>query len=293
MWAIILHGGAKEIAPDEAEANRSGCLRALSAGRAVLEGGGSALDAVEAAIRVLEDDPAFNCGYGSVLNAAGEVEMCAAIMEGESFNIGGVSIVQGVRNPVSVARAMLEEETTLIAGPGARAFAAEKGLELCDPAALKASKDEQKRGRTGTHDTAGCVALDQHGLLVAGTSTRGLEDTPVGRVGDAALPGCGFYADNGLGAVAFSGDGEYIARKMLAARVMHALGTQGPDEALGLAIRHVAQIGGEAGGIALTPDGRFGWMHNSREFAVAYASSERPEPRVFLSKAEERVQGGA
>lgn len=288
MWAIILHGGAKEIAPDEAEANRSGCLRALSAGRAVLEGGGSALDAVEAAIRALEDDPAFNCGYGSALNAAGEVEMCAAIMEGGTFNVGGVSIVQGVRHPVSVARAMLEEETTLIAGPGARAFAADKGLELCDPAALRASEDETKRGRRGTHDTVGCVALDRHGLLVAGTSTGGLEDTPVGRVGDSALPGCGFYADNDLGAVAFSGDGEHIARKTLAARVMHALGTQGPDEALGLAIRHVAQIGGEAGGIALTPDGRFGWMHNSREFAVAHVSSDQPEPRVYLRKAEER-----
>ena len=288
MWAIILHGGAKEIEPDEAEANRSGCLRALSAGRAVLEGGGSAVDAVEAAIRVLEDDPAFNCGYGSVLNAAGEVEMCAALMEGRTFDVGGVSIVQGVRHPVSVARAMLEAETTLIAGPGARAFAAEKGLELCDPAALKASEDEKKRGRTGAHDTVGCVALDRHGLLVAGTSTGGLDDTPVGRVGDSALPGCGFYADNDLGAVAFSGDGEHIARKMLAARVMHALGTQGPDEALGLAIRHVAQIGGEAGGIVLTPDGRFGWMHNSREFAVAHVSSEQPEPQVYLRKAEER-----
>lgn len=285
MWAIILHGGAKEIEPEEAEANRAGCLRALSAGRAVLEEGGSAIDAAEAALRVLEDDPTFNCGYGSDLNAAGEVEMCAAVMEGESFNVGAVSVVQGVRHPVSVARAMLEEETVLIAGPGARDFAAEKGLELCDPAALKATRGGQK---PEAHDTVGCIALDRNGLLAAATSTGGLEGTPVGRMGDSAMPGCGYYADNGIGAVAFSGDGEHIARKMLAARVMHALATTDPDTALKLAIRHVSDIGGEAGGIVLTPDGRFGWRHNSREFAVAFASSDQPEPQVFLAKREER-----
>lgn len=291
MWAIILHGGAKEIEPEKAKANRSGCLRALAAGQAVLERGGSAVDAAEAALRVLEDDPTFNCGYGSIPNRAGEVEMCAAVMEGQSFNNGAVGVVQGVRNPVSVARAMLEEETILIAGPGARDFAAEKGLELCDPVALKATSG-QKRETAGAHDTVGCVALDRNGLLVAATSTGGLEGTPVGRMGDSAMPGCGYYADNGVGAVAFSGDGEHIARKMLAARVMHALGQMEPDAALELAVRHVADIGGEAGGIVLTPDGRFGWMHNSREFAVAYASSERPEPRVFLSKEEEQAQCG-
>ncbi|MFC0341326.1 isoaspartyl peptidase/L-asparaginase family protein [Paracoccus niistensis] len=291
MWAIILHGGAKEIEPEEAEANRSGCLRALAAGQAVLERGASAVDAAEAALRVLEDDPIFNCGYGSIPNRAGEVEMCAAVMEGQSFNVGAVGVVQGVRNPVSVARAMLEEETILIAGPGARDFAAEKGLELCDPVALKATSG-QKREKAGAHDTVGCVALDRNGLLVAATSTGGLEGTPVGRMGDSAMPGCGYYADNSVGAVAFSGDGEHIARKMLAARVMHALGQIKPDAALELAVRHVADIGGEAGGIVLTPDGRFGWMHNSREFAVAYASSERPEPQVFLSKEEEQAQCG-
>lgn len=284
MWTIILHGGAKDIEPDEVEAHRSGCMQALSAGRAVLERGGSATDAVEAAIRILENDPVFNCGYGSALNAAGEVEMCAAVMEGKTLNIGGVSIIQGVRNPVSVARAMLEEETVLIAGPGARAFAAEKGLELCAPDALAA---EGERRQPGTHDTVGCVALDQDGLLAAGTSTGGLDGTPVGRVGDSPLPGCGFYADNAVGAVAFSGDGEHIARKVLAARVIHALSDNSPDDAVEIAIRQVAEIGGEAGGIVLTPDGRLGWAHNSREFAVAYASSELREPKVYVRKKEE------
>lgn len=146
----------------------------------------------------------------------------------------------------------------------------------------------QKSKKTGTHETVGCVALDRDGLLVAGTSTCGLDGTPAGRRGDSALPGCGYYADNAVGAVAFSGDGEHIVRKMLAARVMHAMGSADADDALELATRHVAGIGGEARGIALTPDGRFGWRHNSREFAVAPVSSELPEPQVYLAKHEER-----
>jgi L-asparaginase / beta-aspartyl-peptidase len=289
MWAIILHGGAKEIDPNEAEAHRSGCLEALAAGRTLLEQGGSAIDAVEAAIRVLEADPTFNCGYGSALNAAGEIEMCSAIMEGSNFNAGGVSIIQGVLHPISVARAMIDEETILISGPGARQFAARKGLELCDPERLKTPAQRQNAKRTGTHDTVGCVALDETGLLVAGTSTGGLDGSPVGRVGDSPQPGCGYYADDGVGAVAFSGDGEHIARVMLAARVMHQFDADDPDSSLDRGISHVAKIGGEAGGIALTPYGKFGWMHNSREFAVAYASSQGSEPHVYLSKKEECV----
>lgn len=283
MWAIILHGGAKHIASGEADANRSGCLKALAAGQAVLTRGGAAADAVEAAIRVLEDDPTFNCGYGSALNEAGEVEMCAAIMEGEKFNAGGVAVIKGVRHPISVARAMLYDEPVLIAGSGARRFAAKKGVELCHPDELK--REQPKK--TGTHDTVGCLALDEHGRLAAGTSTGGLEGSPVGRVGDSPQPGCGYYADNAVGAVAFSGDGEHIARKMLAARVMHVLDEISPDAALDLALKHVAAIGGEAGGIVLTPDGRMGWMHNSQHFAVAFDSSQMPKQKVFIGKQEE------
>ena len=110
MWAIILHGGAKEIEPQEVSAHKEGCHRALMAGRSILEGGGSAVDAVEAAIRELESDPTFNAGYGSALNADGQVEMCSAIMEGSEFNVGGVSIIRGVRHPISVARSMLHDE---------------------------------------------------------------------------------------------------------------------------------------------------------------------------------------
>lgn len=285
MWAIILHGGAKEIEPPEVEAHRTGCLRALEAGRSILKSNGSAIEAVEAAIRELESNPTFNAGYGSALNAEGEVEMCSAIMEGESFNVGAVSIIQGVRHPISVARTMLFEEPILLSGTGARHFAAENNLELCAKDDL-IPPEEKKAKASGTHDTVGCIALDVDGRLAVGTSTGGLDGSPAGRVGDSPQPGCGYYADNGVGAVAFSGDGEHIARKMLAARVMHTLSQASPDAALENALAQVATIGGEAGGILLTPTAEFGWRHNSRDFAVAMQRQDG-QPQVYTNKQEE------
>jgi beta-aspartyl-peptidase (threonine type) len=285
MWALVLHGGAKEIEHDEAEAHRKGCLDAIAAGQIVLARGGAAIDAVEASIRVLESDPTFNAGYGSALNADGEVEMCSAMMEGAEFNVGAVTVIKGVWHPISVARAMLYQEPILLAAEGARHFAELHGIDLCDSAQLVLPKQLDTR-RSGAHDTVGCIALDEQGNIAVGTSTGGLEGSPAGRVGDSPMPGCGFYADNAIGAAAFSGDGEHIARKMLAARVMHALDAASPDHGLETAIEHVAEIGGEAGGIALNADGRFSWAHNSREFAVAISSSELVEPRCFLRRQE-------
>jgi len=287
MWAIILHGGAKQIEAGMAQANRSGCLTALEAGKSVLVRGGSAADAVEAAIRVLEDDATFNCGYGSALNADGDIEMCAAIMEGGGFEVGAVSAIRGVRHPISVAKAMLHAQPVLVTGEGARRFAAGAGAELCDPDALKTPGQRRRSDRGGSHDTVGCLALDAVGRLAAGTSTGGLDGSPAGRVGDSPQPGCGYYADDAVGAVAFSGDGEHIARKILAARVMFALGQTGPDAALGLALEHVAAIGGEAGGIVLTPDGRFGWRHNSPHFAVAFQNEAAADARFFICREDE------
>jgi beta-aspartyl-peptidase (threonine type) len=284
MWAIILHGGATEIAPAEADAYRHGCLRALEAARDLLANGGAAIDAVEAAVRALEADPTFNAGYGSALNSEGEVQMCSAIMEGNAFNVGAVAAIAGVRHPVSVARAMLFDEPVLMTGPGARQFAEQKGVALCAPEDLIA---HGKAGKNGTHDTVGCIALDEGGHLAVATSTGGLDGSPPGRIGDSPQPGCGYYVDDAIGGVAFSGDGEHIARKMLAARVMHAMDGGQPDDALNAALAQVQSIGGEAGGIVLLPDGRFAWRHNSRDFAVAMQSSGQAEPSVFIRKQEE------
>jgi L-asparaginase / beta-aspartyl-peptidase len=286
MWAIILHGGATQIEPAEADAYRYGCLRALEAARGLLTNGGSAIDAVEAAVRALEANPTFNAGYGSALNSEGEVQMCSAIMEGNAFNVGAVAAIGGVRHPVSVARAMLFEEPVLMTGAGARRFAEQKGVALCQPGDLIAY---QKTGKNGTHDTVGCAALDEDGHLAVGTSTGGLDGSPPGRIGDSPQPGCGYYVDDAIGAVAFSGDGEQIARKILAARVIHALESGEPDDALEDALVQVQSIRGEAGGIILTPDGRFAWRHNSRDFAVAMQSSDQADPSVFIRKQEEEL----
>ena len=283
-WAIILHGGAKEIDPEDVDAHRVGCLRALEAGRRVLAGDGSAVDAVEAAIRVLEADPTFNAGFGSALNADGAVEMCASIMEGSGFNVGGVAVIRGVQHPISVARALLFKEEILLAGDGARRFAAENDCELCHFAALVPRSTGRKP--VHLHDTVGCVALDAAGLMAVGTSAGGLDGAATGRVGDSPMPGCGFYVDDTVGGVAFSGDGEQIARRMLAAGVLHRMPNASPDAALQSALHDVARIGGSAGGIVLTPAGAFGWQHNSRDFAVAYQSSRMAEPACFANKAQ-------
>ncbi|WP_073132202.1 isoaspartyl peptidase/L-asparaginase family protein [Muricoccus roseus] len=280
IWALVLHGGAKAIPPERAEAKREGCRAALRVGASILRGGGTALDAVEATIRILEDDAISNAGRGSARRPGGETEMDAAMMDGATLDLGGVAALRGVRHPVSVARLMLREAPTLLVAEGARHFAEMHGAELDE------SADLPMLGDAG-HDTVGCVALDGHGHLAAGTSTGGLEGSMAGRVGDSALPGCGLYADDLMGAVAFSGDGENIARTLLAARVMQALEEGSPQAAAELAMARLRRVGGEAGGIVLDRAGHVGWAHNSPHFAVGIATSEDGILRTYLWKGEE------
>jgi len=289
-WALIVHGGAKEISPEEEQDNRTGCLEALAAGQAVLEANGTAVDAVEASIRVLEELPVFNAGYGSVLNNKGEVEMCAAMMDGKTLEIGAVGAIRGVSHPVSVARAMLPQVPVLLAGEGAFMFARDNHAELCDPDSLitgKAAEDLQE-----AHDTVGAVALDRNGNLAAGTSTGGLTGAFKGRIGDSPLPGCGYYADNHIGAVALSGHGEGIARLAAAAQIMGAIEQAGPEAAIAKALSQMSRVGGDAGGIAIDRQGRVGWWHNSPDFAVATIDSESCEPQVWLNKDEDAANHG-
>jgi beta-aspartyl-peptidase (threonine type) len=283
-WALILHGGAKDIPKHQEKAHREGCERALAAGVAVLRDGGSSVTATEAAVRVLEEEPVFNAGIGSVPNAAGDIEMDAAMMDGRTLRIGAVSAIQRVRHPVSVARMLLNEQPILLASEGAERFAAETSAELCSADDLVAG--EKKPGR----DTVGCVALDLDGNMAVAASTGGLEGSPPGRVGDTALPGCGFYADNGIGAVAFSGDGESIARTLLAAHVMTMLHDRDPQSAAESAIERLGRVGGEAGCIVVDRRGRFGCAHNSSGFAFAFQASELDRPHVFLHAARKRAR---
>ena len=279
-WAIIVHGGAKSIAPELEDAHRSGCLLALVAGQAILEAGGSAVDAVETAIRVLEDDPTFNAGFGSVLNAQGQVECDAAIMDGRTLEVGAVAAVAVLRHPISVAAAMLSEREVLLVGHGAECFARAHDGEMCAPGDLVVERPD------GGCDTVGCVALDIQGHLAAGTSTGGLAGCPQGRVGDSPLPGCGLYADDAIGAVSLSGDGESLIRTTLAARLIHSLEAVPPGPAIEAALTRLAGVGGEAGLIVIDADGRLDWGHNSPQFAVAHARAGQAA-RAFTERRQD------
>ena len=279
-WAIIVHGGAGPIPESRQQVSRSGCVAAAEAGAAIVRSGGSALDAVETAIRILENDPTFNAGYGSVLNAKGEVEMDASIMTGGDLAIGAVGAVQGLRNPISAARLVLPALPILLVGDGACSFAAAQGAETCDPAQMIAPHRAQ-----AVSDTVGAVALDLGGGMAAGLSTGGASGKLPGRIGDVALPGCGFYVDDLIGGTAFSGDGEAIARSLLATEVMVRLQTEGPREAALAAIKRLERVGGEAGAIVLSPTGHFGYAHSSPLFAVAFAS-DRLGPTAVLHRDE-------
>lgn len=280
-WSIAIHGGAKEIAPGEEAANREGLAAAIEAGRAVLAEGGSALDAVEAAVRELEARPVFNAGRGSDETSERGIEMCSAVMDGATLDIGGVMAIEEVCHPVSVARALLREKEILLAGPGALRFAREIGAELCGTADLRAPELD---GTEAGHDTVGAVARDVDGNLAAATSTGGLDGQRPGRVADSPMPGCGYYAENGIGAVALSGHGEQIARLRLAARIMERLGTGAPERAIGAALAQMTRIGGDVGAIAIGATGQIGWSHNSPHFAVAWIVEGDNGPSIALGK---------
>jgi beta-aspartyl-peptidase (threonine type) len=227
--ALIVHGGAWDI-PDEAvDACKSGCQRALGAGWTLLAGGGSALDAVEAAIMVLEDDPVFDAGYGSHLNLDGRVECDAIVMNGATLRSGAAATLHRVKNPIQLARKILENcPHMMLVAEGAERFAKEHGIKLCKPEELvseaeqeawmkcKADKHAAEHHRGHEQGTVGAVAIDREGRLFAATSTGGTCCKLPGRVGDSPLIGCGCYADSEAGGVSCTGYGEAIMKIVMA-----------------------------------------------------------------------------
>src|SRR5579871_3208146 len=227
--SLIVHGGAWDI-PDEAvDACKQGCLEALGAGWKILASGGSALDAVEAAVISLENDAVFDAGFGSHLNAEGKVECDAIVMDGATLRAGAAAGLQRVKNPIQVARAIYEKSPhMMLIAEGAEKFAKEKGLVLCKPeelvseaeweAYLKCSQDEHAAEHHRGHEqgTVGAVALDKDGRLFAATSTGGTCCKLPGRVGDSPLIGCGCYADSHAGGVSCTGYGEAIMKIVMA-----------------------------------------------------------------------------
>jgi len=299
--SLVVHGGAWNIPEDETEAHRRGVLSGLKAGWELLRDGGTAVEAVERSITVMENDDTFNAGRGSALNAAGEIELDASIMEGETLRAGAVAALQNIANPISVARAIMEKsDAVLLVGLGAMRFAKERGIPTCGQDALitmreiarwrtsQASGEQTpvRRRKTGVRpsspgDTVGAVALDAEGRIASGTSTGGTPNKQPGRVGDSSLIGCGTYADNSVGGVSATGWGEGIIRVVMAKSLIDMLRVNGddPEQAAKDAIALLKKrTGGHGGVIVLNAGGRVGIAYNTPRMARAYITSSARGP---------------
>jgi len=275
--ALIVHGGAGADPTDAPDELRRGIRDALAAGWARLRDGGTSLDAVEAAVRVLEDHPRFNAGRGSVLTSVGTVETDASIMEGDRLTNGAVAAVSGIANPISLARRILEDgRHSLFVGPGAVERARALGVPLCDPALLVTERRSRQLDALSL-GTVGAVAIDRAGTVAAGTSTGGTAGKLPGRVGDSALIGCGTYADSTAAGVSCTGDGEAIIRVALARRTLEILKSAGdPDHAVEVALAALVEDGrGDGGLIVVDWKGRVAWGHTTPFMPVGFRSPSR------------------
>ncbi|MDP3117097.1 MAG: isoaspartyl peptidase/L-asparaginase [Phenylobacterium sp.] len=299
-WAIVVHGGAgvierADLTPEQEAAYRAAMTKVTQAGGDVLAKGGSALDAIEAAIHLLEDDPLFNSGRGAVFTAEGRNELDASIMDGATLKAGAVAGVTRTRHPISLARAVMEKSPhVMLMGSGADTFSKEAGLEQAEPAyffterrwrSLEKFLAEQKlpvpprptgsvvadeaaalAHDEGKYGTVGVVALDQAGHVAAGTSTGGTTGKRWGRVGDSPIIGAGNYASDASCAVSATGTGEYFIRLTVAREICALVEHKGLS--LQAAADEVVQekltaLGGDGGVIAVAPDGQMAWSYNT------------------------------
>ena len=274
-----MHGGAGREGAEERAPRRAGVARAVEVGWEVLARGGSALEAVIEAVVVLEDDPHFNAGLGSVLTVEGTLEMDASVMAGETLAAGAVGAVAGVANPVRLARAVLAEgHEVLLVGEAAAALAERYGLPRCAPEALvtEEARRRWRERRPPTGETVGAVARDGTGHVAAATSTGGVAGKRSGRVGDSAVIGAGTYADDRLGAGSATGPGEAIIRVCLVRSALELVG-RGLDPAW--VARHALaelerRLGAAAGLVLIEPAGRIGIAHTTEAMAAAWRSEE-------------------
>lgn len=315
-WSLAIHGGAGVIeraglTPEQDAAYRAALNRALEAGAAVLRDGGAAMDAVQAAVEVMEDDPLFNAGRGAVFTAAGRNELDAAVMDGTDLKAGSVAGLTRTRHPIAAARAVMEQSPhVMLAGEGADAFAASIGLEQVDPSWFFTERRWQALAQTlrqrgdpvpprpagapapggamaeaaqpplneRKYGTVGAVALDAQGRLAAATSTGGTTGKRWGRIGDAPVIGAGTYASNADGcAVSATGTGEYFIRSTVA-RDICIRTRQGatPQQAAEAEIADVGSIGGDGGVIVMGRDGTFGFAMNTSGMYRGGVGADRP-----------------
>jgi beta-aspartyl-peptidase (threonine type) len=297
-WRLVIHGGAgvitRERLTDEQEAAYRAALEtALEAGAEVLRNGGSAVDAVQAAVIPMEDDPLFNAGHGAVFTATAEHELDASIMDGRDRNAGAVAGVKRVKNPIVAARAVMDQsEHVMFAGAGADAFAEDQGLELVPNSYFDTERRRQslervlrERARTDAdrHGTVGAVAIDKDGNLAAATTTGGMTAKAAGRIGDTPLVGAATYAQNGVCAVSATGHGEYFIRvavaKTICARVELAGDEIGP--AAQEALDQVATLGGDGGVVVIGGDGQYEYAFNSKGMYRGMIDPNGSETAIF------------
>jgi beta-aspartyl-peptidase (threonine type) len=295
-FTIVIHGGAGTVKPGELSPAKEALVRvgleeALLAGRQILEDGGAALDAVQAAVCSLEDNPLFNAGHGSVLNYDGGHDLEASIMDGNTGKAGAATGLRIVKNPILLARVVMDTTNfVFVNGEGAEALARERGLETVandyffteerrEEWAKKREKESEPEpgAAAGGFGTVGAVALDVHGNLAAATSTGGLTNKRYGRIGDTPLIGCGTYARNGVCAVSGTGDGEFMIRTVAAYDVACLVEYKGLPlvEACQVVADKVRGIGGEGGLIAVDQAGNIAMPYNSPSMYRAYFSPEK------------------
>lgn len=293
--ALIAHGGAGTIPPERAEMAQTGCREASLVGWRILQAGGSALDAVEATVRVLEDNPNYNAGTGSCFTSEGNIEMDAGLMEGHTLRVGAVAGVELIKNPILLTRKVLESPHVLLIGRGAQEFALEQGFALCNLEDLitqrqydnwKAAQERQAsiaEEAQEKHGTVGAVALDQFGTLAAATSTGGIVNKYPGRVGDSPLVGCGFYADENA-AISCTGHGEDFTRLLIAKRAADfaARGATAREAAEAAITILGTRASGTGGLIVVDRLGNVGFAWNSTNMARAYLYGDMQEPIVGI-----------
>lgn len=295
---LVVHGGAWAIPEVMVEGHLNGVRNAIAAGWQALSRGGSALDAVEEAVVILEDDETFDAGRGSFLNRDGRVQLDAFIMEGATLRGGGVGCVERLRNPVRAARKILSESPHVyFVAEGAERFAAEHGIALCDNQDLIIPREverlhafqAQAGGETPdlfapaiSHDTVGAVALDRDGNLAAATSTGGTLNKAPGRLGDSSLIGCGCYADNESAAASLTGWGEPIMKLVLAKWAAdRVLAGNLPEWVSQEAMNYLkARVNGHGGIILLDATGRIGIAHNTPRMAWALKTTKREDSGI-------------
>lgn len=302
-WKLVIHGGAGAMRPtrgdpDHEQRARQGLRDALDAGASVLGDGGNAIDSVEAAVRVLEDDPCFNAGRGSTLNAEGIVELDAAIMDGSNRRAGSVAGVRTTRAPISLARLLMERGPhVFLSYEGADRLARQAGVEQVENSWFMTGERrrqlEELLAKGGfdsqvKYGTVGAVAVDTEGHVAAATSTGGLTAKQWGRIGDSPLIGAGTYADDRACAVSATGSGEYFIRAVaghqLAERIR--LANEPLQAALDAVLQDISGLGGTGGLIAVAPSGECAWGFTTPAMYRGVADSDMRKVAIYADEEE-------